>query len=162
MIYETEILSMKKRISELAEDAIAIRKEHWNWHLRENAPLAPRSKARLNVWVRERKGGLEISWTYFRFVKTEGSTKSKPYSTHITKGRSNQYSRKSLEARGKPWEMDMVMETEARLSQIRAEYTRVRKALTGLKEARKLALDRGVSIRPETKATKTEQDEVAA
>ena len=161
-MYETEILSMEKRIGVLADEARAIRSEHWHWHLRENAPLKPRSKARLNVWVRERKGGLEISWTYFRFVKTEGSTKSKPYSTHITKGRSNQYRRKSLEVRGKPWEMDMVMETEERMSQIRAEYTKVRNALRGLKEARKLALARGVSSRVKTKATNIEREEVEA
>lgn len=154
-IFDPEINSMKRRIHELAKQAEQIRNDHYNWHLRENAPLAPRDKGRLTLRVRERKGGLEISWSHFRFIKREGYSKSSIRSEGIPKGRAHMYRHHSLAVRGKPWEMERVWEVEQQLAQIRSEYADVRKALTALKRMQQKALARGDVARPDTKNSKT-------
>lgn len=148
-IFDTDIESMERRILELGIQAKRVRDEHWNYHLRENAMLKPEDKGRLNVRARVRKGGLEISWWHFRFVKREGSTKSTIRSWSIPKGRAHMYRHHSLAVRGKPWEMQKVLETEGKMAQIRSEYAEVRKALTALKRMQKKALDRGDVARPD-------------
>lgn len=129
----------KLRIAELAEEAQSICDEHWNWHYRENASRKPREKARLIAWVRHRKGGLEISWAHFRFVKKEGDVVSKPRNNHISKGRDHKYRTHSLAVHAKDWEIDHVLEIEERLAEIRAEYAHVRKMISSAKMAIKRA-----------------------
>lgn len=147
-IFDPEIASMQRRIEELAEQARQIRDDHWSYHLLENASLKPKDKGRLNVRVRERKGGLEISWTHYRFIKRDGYTKSTVRSMPIPKGRAHMYRHHSLAVRGRPWEMEKVWEVESKMAQIRSEYAEVRKALTALKRMQQKALDRGDVARP--------------
>lgn len=143
MIFESELERLQERIAELAKEAKAIQDEHCQFHYRENATRPPNLKGRLNVWVRERKGGLEISWSHFRFVKPEGSTRSHVKSTHIPKGPGHKYRQHSLVAKARDWEVDTVLEIEDRMAEIRSEYADIRKAMTALKRAQKKALARG-------------------
>lgn len=140
--FDSMVFMCEDRIKELAEEAQEVANNHWKFHYRENALRPPREKARLNVWVRHRKGGLEISWSHFRFVKREGDVASKPKSTHITKGRGNKYRPHSLAVRAKDWEIEEVLETEDKLAEIRAEYASVRKIITYAKDAKKKAATR--------------------
>jgi len=140
--FDSMIIECEERIKELAGDAQEVANEHWRFHYRENAGRPPREKGRLNVWVRARKGGLEISWTHFRFVKHAGAVSSRPKSIHITKGRGNKYRAHSLTVRAKDWEIDQVLETEEKLAEIRAEYASVRKIITYAKEVNKKAAKR--------------------
>lgn len=140
--FDSMIVMCEERIKELAVEAQEIVNEHWKFHYRENAGRPPREKARLNAWVRHRKGGLEISWSHFRFVKREGDVASKPKSTHITKGRGNKYRPHSLVIRAKDWEIEEVLKTEDKLAEIRAEYASVRKIITCANDAKKKAMKR--------------------
>lgn len=140
--FDSMISMCEERIEELADEAQEIINEHWNFHYRENASRPPREKGRLNAWVRHRKGGLEISWSHFRFVKREGDVASTPKSTHITKGRGNKYRPHSLSVRAKDWEIDEVLRTEDKLAEIRSEYASVRKIITCAKDAKKKAASR--------------------
>lgn len=140
--FDSMIIACEERIEELAEEAQEVANEHWRFHYRENAGRPPREKGRLNVWIRPRKGGLEISWTHFRFVKNEGGVSSKPRSAHITKGRGHKYRAHSLAVRAKDWEIGRVLATEEKLAAIRSEYSSVRKIITYAKDAKKKAAKR--------------------
>lgn len=140
--FDFMILACEGRIQDLAEEARKIANEHWAFHLRQNARLPPREKGRLNVWIRHRKGGLEISWTYFRFVKNEGDASSRPRSIHIPKGRGHKYRAHSLAVRAKDWEIEDVLKTEDKMAEIRSEYASVRKIITYAKDAQKKAAKR--------------------
>ena len=64
IIFKNGINECQERIEELADEARGIVNDHWKFHYRNNALLAPREKARLNVWVRLRGSVLEIYWTH--------------------------------------------------------------------------------------------------
>jgi hypothetical protein len=132
----------KLRIAELAEEARAIADDHWNFHYRENALLLPKQKGRLVVFIRERKGGLEISWAWFRFIKKEGAIKSEVRNNHITKGRDHKYRPRSLARHCKDWEVDHVLEIESRLAEVRREYSHIRQMMTSAKLALKASAKR--------------------
>lgn len=154
--FQAVIEEGKLRIEELAEEARAIQKEHYNWHIRENAPRKPREKGRLVVFVRERKGGLEISWSSFRFLKPEGAVKSTVRNKHLIKGRNHKYRPRTLTIHAKDWEIDHVLEIEDRLAEIRAEYSHVRNMMTSAKLAMKFAAKRPVPKRSKKLAIEEE------
>lgn len=145
-IFETEINGCLERIKELESEADELRVQHWSFHLRENALLAPREKGRLNVRVRRRGSVLEIYWTHFRFIKKEGSEKTDIATTYIPKGSGNRYKDVRLARHAKKWELEVALEYEEEFAKIRAEYADVAKALAALRRAKKKAAARSVSM----------------
>jgi len=142
MIFKNGINECQGRIEELADEAREIVNEHWKFHYRENALLAPREKARLNLWVRLRGSVLEIYWTHFRFVKRDGAPKADVVSTYIPKGSGKKYRARSLAIRAKDWEIEETLEFEERMSKIRSEYADISKAASLLRRAQKKAAER--------------------
>ena len=145
-ILKTGIDECQGRIEELADEAREIVNEHWKFHYRENALLAPREKGRLNLWVRLRGSVLEIYWTSFRFAKEEGAPKANVVSTYIPKGNGSRYRTRSLAIRAKGWELEEALEFEDRMSKIRSEYADVSKAASLLRRAQKKAAERASTV----------------
>lgn len=137
MSYKEIIDRLENGIDALKEQAQIIVDDHWSFHTRNNASLPPKEKGRLNVWVRCRNFQLEIYWTYFVFYKKPNTSKSKVYSKYIPKGKGHKYRDKKLISCAKSWEIDKVLETEAKMEKIRSEYSDLKSAISALKRAEK-------------------------
>lgn len=145
-VFKSSINECQERIEQLADEARGIVNEHWRFHYRNNALLAPREKARLNVWVRLRGSVLEIYWTHFRFAKEDGAPKANVISSYIPKGKGNKYRARSLAIRAKDWELEETLEFEERMSRIRSEYADISKAASLLRRAQKKAAERVATV----------------
>lgn len=136
-MYTAVFGQIRKRIDELEEEARAIMREHWSYHLRENANRAPSEKGRLNVYVRRKRDSLEIYWATYKFIRSSTSEKSWIKSTYLRKGRGSTYSDKALMKVAKEFELKVALETEKRLGEIRYELVAISKVMRHLREAEK-------------------------
>lgn len=128
---------IRERIDELEREAKDIAEGHWDYHLKENATRKPEDKGRLNVYVRRKKDTLEIYWATYRFMRSSVSEKSWVKSTYLRKGKGHLYSEKALARVAKEFELDVALETEQRLGEIRYELLAIGKTMRCLREAEK-------------------------
>lgn len=136
-MYAAVFGQIRERIDELEEEARAIMREHWNYHLRENATRAPAEKGRLNVYVRRKRDSLEIYWATYKFIRSTTQEKSWTKSTYLRKGKGHIYSENVLARVAKEFELDVALATEKQLGAIRYELGAIGKALRYLREAEK-------------------------
>lgn len=96
------------------EERQRIQKEEWGRSKREGRKSKD-GYAPINLFVRPRKGSLEIFWQEVHVVR---GTNQRRY-IYIPKGRDGNYSERSLRPRAKPYELELVLSTERRAAQLR-------------------------------------------
>lgn len=136
-MYKKVYDQIRERIDELEVQAKQIAKEHWDYHLRENAERKPEDKGRLNVYVRRKRDTLEIYWATYKFIRSTTQEKSWVKSTYLRKGKGHEYSEKTLARVAKEFELEVALETEKRFAEIRYELLAIGKSLRYLREAEK-------------------------
>lgn len=139
---------IETRIEELYDEAqglVACHRRHLSYF--NNSSLPPAEQCPLRVYARIREHHLEIFWSLSR--ARNGSAIGSYYfsSKLIPKGRGHHYRSRSLWLRAKPWTIDIVLEIEERMGEIRAEYSDLRKALKAVNRADKKATARNATIK---------------
>lgn len=124
---------VNNRTAQLAAEAEAHIRDHWDKVIKHNKTQPPDKRSRLVPTVRkDKQGGVGLIWTHIKWwtKKSEGKgaiAHRKP----LIKGRTCFYSMSTLRKLSQPWEAEWVEELELRLAEMRLELSHlgnVRKA----------------------------------
>ncbi|OGT89270.1 MAG: hypothetical protein A2286_07820 [Gammaproteobacteria bacterium RIFOXYA12_FULL_61_12] len=118
---EAILAAVRTRIETLRLEAKGMVDDHWKFYLEESdARRDFADKSRLFPRIATTKNGFAIEWYYIRKWFKDKKEKWKKVTRYVSRGRSF---RTNLEARAKPWELDVVTDFENRAEMIRREVT---------------------------------------
>lgn len=136
--YDPIRIQLLEAIQALKDRAEELRTDFWLYRKENNNDLDWNERSRLSITIEETKGAaFNLTWRVF--LRAKPDARGKAITKRIPKGRTNSYSRRSLAAHAKAWEMDTVVSYEEKAAKIRTEMKCLVAALDYLRRAEQAA-----------------------
>lgn len=130
---------LEECLHDLHRQAAAIVDEHWAQVLKhERGAKSWEDKSRLQLASHRKGNHIQLKWIGIRWFGVGSNRKSVKVSIKRT-GRDLSYSKAALNQWAREWEIDIVMETEAKLTSIRRQAAHYVKAITAARFANAIA-----------------------
>lgn len=129
------IAAMEAKLKKLGDEAEQLCMRHFNYVMAGNKARSWEGRSALYATTRVRGYGLTANWYEVKWYGSKAAGTRRMNKKLIHKPKSTYgYTIAKLESHAQPWEVDMVIEIEAGLAEIRRKAAIVSKALLYLKQ----------------------------